>query len=222
MNIQNVDDEHVGYIFTVYEDRDYTNSIKHDAFIYPAIVVFFVILHLFVWSYAKDKRRIRDLSQTDVLTSLYNRLYFNKAADHILEHSKRYEHDLSVILMDIDHFKKVNDTFGYLMGDEMIKELAQMLMTVVRDRDVLARWGGEEFVLLLPDTSLDQAIEIAQAIKTTVAQTTFKIKDNITLSFGVSTMNENMTSIDDLLSEADRNLYRAKGLGRNRIVSNST
>jgi diguanylate cyclase (GGDEF)-like protein len=95
-------------------------------------------------------------------------------------------------------------------------------LTVVRDRDVLARWGGEEFVLLLPDTSLDQAIEIAQAIKTTVAQTTFKIKDNITLSFGVSTMNENMTSIDDLLSEADRNLYRAKGLGRNRIVSNNT
>ena len=219
MSLINIDGNHVGYIFTVYEDLDFRSLILQDYVVYPVIVLFYGILYFSLFVYVKDKKRIIKLSQTDSLTGLYNRLYFNTVATKELERSKRYDNQLSLIFMDIDHFKQINDTYGHLMGDEILREIANTLTHSVRQYDVVSRWGGEEFALLLPQTSRENACKVARKIKTIIAQTTFPVEDNITLSFGVASFSDVCQSMDDMFLEADKNLYRAKELGRDTIVS---
>ncbi len=161
------------------------------------------------------------LARTDTLTGANNRRYFFEVAVHEFNAAVRYGHPLSAIMFDIDHFKKLNDTYGHRVGDEMLRSLAQLTRQHLRDADILARYGGEEFVILLPYTRLTQAYLVAERIREKVSA--FRLVVNgaevgITLSLGVAEFGSETDSLDKLIQHADQAMYEAKSGGRNRTL----
>jgi diguanylate cyclase (GGDEF)-like protein/PAS domain S-box-containing protein len=157
------------------------------------------------------------LAQHDPLTQLYNRRAFDEQFTLLFAESCITGDSLCVIMADIDHFKTINDRFGHLSGDEVLKAVAGILNESIRSKDFCARWGGEEFVLILPSTSLSQAIEIADRIRTTIEKVVYFDDLQITCSFGIAEkqLNEKMNT---LLERVDQKLYLAKQEGRNRLI----
>ena len=158
-------------------------------------------------------------SVKDPLTGLYNRRYFSDQAQVIQESSKRYAFPVSLVLCDIDNFKAVNDTFGHEAGDYVIKDFAGKLSGFIREGDLLARFGGEEFVLLLPQTKIENAQKFAERLRQIIEQSDIQVRGksiNYTASFGVSQL-LNHGDLDFSLNAADEALYRAKSEGRNKV-----
>lgn len=155
----------------------------------------------------------------DHLTSLYNRRFIsNKISEEILRVS-RTKSPFSLILMDVDYFKEVNDQFGHDCGDEVLKTLSRLLRKEIRNIDTLSRWGGEEFLILLPDTALEAAYQVADRIRLKVQNQPFVYEGatfNLTMTFGISMSSENL-SMKELIKMADRALYEGKQLGRNCV-----
>jgi len=164
-----------------------------------------------------DKKRIQELSITDTLTQLHNRLKLDETLDREIERASRYQHPLSIILFDIDHFKKVNDTYGHQVGDYVLVQIAKIIKSIVRTTDVAGRWGGEEFLVVCTDTSLQGAIELAGRLRTAIEEYPFEVVGRVTSSFGVAAFKPGMKE-STLLAQADEALYRAKGEGRNRVA----
>jgi len=161
------------------------------------------------------------LATTDPLTNLLNRRELLRRAEAELERARRYEHPTSAIMLDVDYFKKVNDTCGHTAGDKVLIALAQLLTREVRTSDLVARYGGEEFMLLLSETSLEQARAIAERIRCAVADIAVVVDDQtirFTISLGVTSSDKSGLDFESLLKEADRLLYQAKQSGRNRVV----
>ena len=161
------------------------------------------------------------LASTDPMTKLYNRRYFSRIAQHVLALAKRERESLSVIMLDIDHFKRVNDTYGHQVGDQVIILLAETITAHLRKSDFAARFGGEEFVILLPRTPLDNARSTAEKLRKAVEALTFKTGEGLevhfTISLGVSTVDiMTETSVEPALKRADDAMYLAKESGRNR------
>ncbi len=165
----------------------------------------------------RDKELLQELSSTDRLTKLYNRMKFEELFDYELKQSLRYNTPLSLIMVDLDHFKQVNDTYGHHTGDLVLRDLAKILTQSSRASDVVARWGGEEFLILTPKTNLDQARQLAEKIRVRLEQHIFVEVGGNTGSFGVACCRKQDTLID-LLQRADTAMYRAKERGRNRVV----
>jgi diguanylate cyclase (GGDEF)-like protein len=161
--------------------------------------------------------RIHSEARSDTLTGASNRRHGNELLAQELERAKRLHHPFSVILFDIDHFKKVNDRFGHLTGDCVLREVAALADANLRPCDALVRWGGEEFLVLLPETAPTDAVRIAERLRRRVAGHGFSHGQTLTLSAGVT----GMVAGDDgesLVARADALLYRIKGTGRNRIM----
>lgn len=168
-----------------------------------------------------EKTRLEKLAITDYLTGIYNIRFFYHRIIEEFSRSQRYELPLSCLMLDIDHFKKINDIFGHKIGDRVLKEFAQLLKKHSRKSDVLARYGGEEFILLLPQTALEGAVREAERLRTFVKEHRFKsIKNerNLTVSIGIAVHpNAVIKSHDDLIAYADDALFKAKGGGRDKI-----
>ncbi len=163
-------------------------------------------------------QELYSLSIRDPLTSAYNRRYFLTAYENELERAQIHKQELSVLMIDIDHFKQVNDTYGHIFGDAVLTRLVSFLHTKLRSNDLLARYGGEEFVVLLPNTSKDNALIIAERIREDVASVKNRNNYVISLSIGLaSSFNENTSH--GILNHADENLYKAKEGGRNKVVA---
>ncbi|MBT8136322.1 MAG: diguanylate cyclase [Gammaproteobacteria bacterium] len=163
----------------------------------------------------------RDLAIKDGLTNLYNHRHFQEALTAEVERSKRYQRDVSVLFIDVDHFKTYNDTQGHPAGDEVLRGIAKMLLEHARDTDTVARWGGEEFVLLAPETSVDKASELAERIRAAVAAYPFQGRETqpkglITVSIGVATLDP-AGSHESIVARADTAVYEAKAAGRNAV-----
>jgi len=159
-------------------------------------------------------------SVTDGLTGLNNRRHFFDLAKVEYERIQRYGRSLSVVMIDIDQFKKLNDSYGHLVGDAVLREVARRLQETVRTIDTLARYGGEEFVVLMPETDLAEALLVAERVRQSVAEP--PVVDNgvtvsTTISVGVAEINEQCASLEDALKCADQALYAAKTAGRNRV-----
>ncbi|MBK7996954.1 MAG: GGDEF domain-containing protein [Blastocatellia bacterium] len=156
----------------------------------------------------------------DPLTGLSNRNYFRNELKKFVSLSARYNRALSVIMLDIDFFKKINDTYGHDVGDNVLKSVAEILMRHVRTHDVAARFGGEEFVMLLPETSLGGAVVVAERIRTAVENVDFNsagCRHNVTISIGVAEYLGDGTDVEEVIKKADEALYKAKSSGRNRV-----
>lgn len=163
-----------------------------------------------------DKKRIERLSITDPLTQIYNRLKLNSVLQIELQRARRYERPLSVILLDIDYFKNINDTYGHQVGDLVLIHIAGLLDSRTRRSDILGRWGGEEFMIVCPETDSARAMEVAEKLRTEIAHHDFPAVKSKTASFGVAAYEPGETT-DDLVARADAALYRAKNSGRNRV-----
>jgi len=162
------------------------------------------------------------LATTDPLTGVHNRREFARLAEIELERARRYKHPTSAIMLDADHFKEINDTYGHAAGDRALVVLAQLLNKEVRASDLVARYGGEEFMLLLTETTITSAQGIAERIRRAVADMPVKLDDQtirFTVSLGVTSSESVGQDLESLLKEADRLLYQAKQSGRNQVVS---
>ncbi len=171
-----------------------------------------------IFELGESNRALELLSNTDPLTNLSNRRHVLELLDLEFQRAGRYGISLSLLMADIDHFKKVNDTYGHQVGDIVLSKVASVLSTHRRSTDIVGRFGGEEFIIILPHTPAHGAIEVAERFRTMVAALDFgeDIKP-VTLSLGVSfSGNHQATSIHDLIRTADEALYRAKAGGRNR------
>lgn len=179
----------------------------------------------------KSQEELRRLAMTDALTGLFNRRYFNQVAEEELGRALRYQRPLSVMLFDIDHFKRVNDTFGHSSGDRVLAMLARITREVLRSTEIPARYGGEEFIVLLPETPAAAAAAVAERLRAKIEEAVLSTERGpikVTASFGISdALVCSDTQVDDqLLSEfvstADRAMYASKAAGRNRVTVFST
>ncbi len=175
-----------------------------------------------------DVRKIAILqheSITDGLTGAKNRRYFDQRLCEEVAHSKRYKLSLSLLLLDVDHFKKINDTYGHKIGDEVLKNLSALVMEMVRDSDIVARYGGEEIAIIAPSTPREEAELLAERLRSAIEKTTMAMIDatqevvQVTASIGVCSLGLIVQDRDALIEETDRALYMAKNQGRNRVVS---
>jgi len=164
---------------------------------------------------------VKNMATYDTLTGLYNRRYFEERLGVEAEKSFYSGVPLSLVMVDIDHFKKVNDTFGHTEGDQILCKISSLLKNSVRRKDTVARYGGEEFMLILPEAGLEQSFVIAERIRQSVEKTLFEVERaqvNLTLSMGISNFpSHRVKSKEELIKMADQALYDAKRGGRNRV-----
>lgn len=193
---------------------------------YPSDIAVFICLLFLSYSivnrlnYTKEleeaKVELTNLTLTDYLTNLSNR----KNIDYVLKINEnlfnRYKDEFSIILVDIDDFKKVNDTYGHLVGDKVIIEISEILKKYTRQTDVVGRWGGEEFIIICPKTNLQDALKLAEKLRDKIATYQFETVGKKTASFGVATFKENETIIE-LITRVDNAMYLAKSRGKNRV-----
>jgi diguanylate cyclase (GGDEF)-like protein/PAS domain S-box-containing protein len=164
--------------------------------------------------------RAEYLSVTDPLTELFNMRYFHDFANLEFERVKRYARTLSVAMLDIDHFKSINDQYGHSMGDQALREISRRIKASVRAVDVIARYGGEEFIILMPETPLHEALAVAERVRRNMVKNLIESDDStiaVTMSLGVAEMKNDTQSLDELIKLADKALYDAKAKGRNRV-----
>ncbi|MBI3754142.1 MAG: GGDEF domain-containing protein, partial [Deltaproteobacteria bacterium] len=172
---------------------------------------------------SKEKEEMKTLAITDRLTELYNHNFFYTRLEEEFNRAVRYETSISLIMMDIDDFKKINDTYGHRTGDQVLKEIADMIKKLVRKTDIVARYGGEEFAIILPHTNLEGAEEEAERIREVISNHAYAnlTKENLTISLGVASYPSGSTIISsgDLVNLADTALYEAKRGGKNKVVA---
>jgi len=167
-------------------------------------------------------QKMSNLAITDDLTKLFNLRYLYRALDTEVKRCKRYKSKFSVIFLDLDSFKLVNDRHGHLVGSKTLREVAGILVSILRDVDIIARYGGDEFVILLPHTPVDMAVKIAERIQSEINRHIFLIEDGlairVTASFGVAGYPDHARDEVELLKLSDQAMYMAKSLGKNRVV----
>lgn len=164
----------------------------------------------------EEKKALKQISQTDQLTGLYNRFKLEETFEYERRQANRYKTELSIVIMDIDYFKIVNDTYGHNEGDILLRTVSVELKKMFRDTDVVGRWGGEEFLILLPKTALEDAYSIIERLRKHIEKKEFKHIGNKTASFGITNLQENDT-LDVAIGRADKALYDAKRNGRNQV-----
>jgi polar amino acid transport system substrate-binding protein len=163
-------------------------------------------------------KKTTKLSITDTLTGIRNRLYLDQFLEEEIQRSQRYGNHLSIILIDIDDFKKVNDQYGHIIGDKVLVDLVDMISPMIRKTDVFGRWGGEEFLIICTETDLNNAVILAEGIRSKIDAYTFDTVGKKTVSMGVTDFVPNDTIVS-MISRADKALYRAKEHGKNRVAS---
>ncbi len=167
-------------------------------------------------------QEIEKLATTDSLTEVFTLRYILERIEEEFKRSKKRSSPLSVLMIDIDHFKKFNDLYGHLTGDQILREIAALLKQTIREIDIPGRYGGEEFCVVLPDTESHGARYVAERIRLGVQDATVKAYDasiKTTVSIGIATYPKDAHNVKDLIDKADRALYRAKGQGRNVVCS---
>jgi len=165
----------------------------------------------------EKSREFETRANYDALTKIYNRRRFLELLAHGMDTAKRLQIDLSIIFFDIDHFKKINDTYGHNTGDDVLRGLSSLIAGTIRRNDIFARWGGEEFLILLESTNLENAATLAEKLRRKIMEHEFPEVKKVTCSFGVSSYSPDESG-ETFINRADTALYRAKESGRNRVV----
>jgi diguanylate cyclase (GGDEF)-like protein len=163
--------------------------------------------------------RVKQLAYVDGLTGIFNRRYFEMRILEEIERAARFKHPLALLMADIDHFKRLNDEFGHLLGDEVLRQVSSLLSQHSRKHDILCRYGGEEFVVVLPEIGPEAALVAAEKLRAIIAGWQFPgVPRPVTVSIGVGGMRREAMTRDDLVQTADSALYAAKAAGKNRVV----
>jgi diguanylate cyclase (GGDEF)-like protein len=220
-----------GGISVTFDIEDVQMSLKNNIFIitmlgFISASILLGFLYFFTIRLTKKisdaRQKIEEMAITDELTEQFNRRHIMERFRVEFERAKRLKKDLGCILIDIDNFKSVNDQYGHLVGDELLREVSGLIKDSIRTYDILGRYGGEEFLIVLPDTKLDDARNLAE-------RTRLNIKENVllksevfngkllTISLGITRMKDTDLSVDDIIKRADEGLYKAKNTGRDRV-----
>jgi diguanylate cyclase (GGDEF)-like protein len=168
------------------------------------------------------EKTLIEMNTRDSLTGVYNRKFLENQLENELKRFKRGLRPFSLIMLDIDFFKNINDTYGHLCGDFVLKSLTSSVLSTIRSTDILARYGGEEFFCLLPETNIESAIHLAETLRKVIENKTFTFQGitiQLTISLGVTAMHEEINSSEALLKNADDALYEAKRTGRNKVIT---
>ncbi|MFZ3062648.1 MAG: sensor domain-containing diguanylate cyclase, partial [Actinomycetota bacterium] len=173
---------------------------------------------------AQAFKQTMELAITDGLTKVFNHRYFQEQLGREIKRAKRYRHPLSLIMLDIDYFKKYNDYYGHPKGDSVLRKIAQVLRSTIRETDIVARYGGEEFAIILPETGKPEVGEVARKILEAIEKEDFFggeiLPDGkFTVSCGIAIFPHDATTREGLIDQADRALYEAKHTGRNRVCA---
>jgi diguanylate cyclase (GGDEF)-like protein len=207
----------LGYLISYKKDA---NIAVFDTIFWENVLLSNVLILLilgFIAYMLHTKEQFEKMAITDKLTGLYNRYKFYSVAQQELNRSKRHKHPFSLIIFDIDHFKKINDTYGHDVGDRVLKTVAKLVRKNVRKYDYVFRWGGEEFIILAPETDINGALKLAEKIRTIIASHHFAKIGHVTISAGIAQFVEDIDKgIDSIVKRADNALYLAKHEGRNR------
>jgi diguanylate cyclase (GGDEF)-like protein len=169
---------------------------------------------------ARLHSQLHELAIRDPMTGIFNRRHFFELADSIFDQARRYNRPISAIVFDADHYKEVNDTFGHLVGDEVLKQIAARCSGVIRQADILGRYGGEEFVIVMPETGMTGALKMAERLRQAISDMPFETEKGlvpVTISVGVARSRKSTDTLLQLLGDADEAVYRAKAAGRNRV-----
>lgn len=204
-------------------DIDFTNRLETDSYdeigeIVKSVNIFISKLHKNHISLLNAKEELEGLYITDRLTGVYNRVKIDEIIDIELNKKRRYDVDFSIILIDIDHFKKINDTYGHITGDTILREFALLLQNNIRKSDFVGRWGGEEFIVISIHTEEKSAISVAQHLRTKIKENNFSTINKLSASFGL-TVSKNSDNIESIIDRADKALYEAKNSGRDRVCT---
>ncbi len=170
-----------------------------------------------------SKDKLKQMALKDSLTGLYNRRYFETVIEELMQVSVRDNAPLSLIMLDIDRFKRINDSYGHDIGDIVLKELANKLIDTLRQSDVVTRIGGEEFAIVFPNTNLDSAYKTSEKIRKSIENMSINIRDEViirfTISIGVTQFDKDIDkNLNTILKRADQAMYKAKNTGRNRVI----
>tara|TARA_R110001599_G_scaffold64894_1_gene182804 strand:- start:441 stop:1874 length:1434 start_codon:yes stop_codon:yes gene_type:complete len=210
------------YLMAEAKMDDFTTKVKETFYLNIAITLFLtLVITITVLLYVRKMHiRLNDLANNDALTDLPNRRTFNERLGRLLLLAKRSEPPLSVIFLDVDNFKKINDSMGHDVGDMVLKCLSKLLSTTIRSSDFVARWGGEEFIIMLSGTDIDNANLTAEKLRSLIENSPALqglVDFPVTASFGVTSIEEG-DNVDVIFKRVDRALYQAKSDGKNRVV----
>lgn len=164
----------------------------------------------------KAEKELQDYANKDSLTQIFNRGKIDLLIQDEIKKSKKYNHTFSIIFLDIDDFKRINDNFGHIKGDEVLIHISNLVSNNIRETDFIGRWGGEEFIILLPKTTSNDAFIIANDLKQLVSKTNFGINNTLTISLGISQYLQKDTK-NDLIKRADDAMYFIKSKGKNAV-----
>jgi len=217
---------YLGFFYLKYGER-YTKTETLVALVFYFGAVFVLMVTLLASHTAQELKRVYTLEQetiTDPLLDIFNRRYLDRRLLEEFHRSKRHKLNLAMLMVDIDHFKRVNDIWGHRAGDLVLQHLAQLMMSVVRQTDIVARFGGEEFVVILPHTGEEDAYKLAERLRRAVEITPMlMISENgnpelsVTVSIGCACLMPNDSDVYSFLERCDQAMYRAKHEGRNRV-----
>ncbi|WP_202114698.1 sensor domain-containing diguanylate cyclase [Vreelandella zhuhanensis] len=183
------------------------------------VVTHFVSVQRDITRRMQHEQELKRIASTDMLTGLANRLSFDRHLEKEIERTRRYERPLSLIMLDIDHFKSINDVHGHDVGDQVLVHFARVLSENLRTTDFCARWAGDEFMVLAPETALSQAVQLAEKLRQAIVGTDFPEAGPVTASFGVVEVGPDELATE-VVKRADLALYQAKAKGRNREMAN--
>jgi diguanylate cyclase (GGDEF)-like protein len=208
-------DQVIGFLSLNKNQKDFYNS-EH-----AELLTAFASQASIALEHARLHKEIHDLAITDPLTGIFNRRGLDRWGQYEIDRAKRFDSSLSAIFFDLDKFKTINDNYGHDVGDIVLQEVVNCCQRVIRKIDIFSRIGGEEFLIILPETSLPIAFHVAERIRKTVSDHAFKINSHeldITISLGVVELNEEMNTLADLVIAADQYMYQAKKSGRNQTA----
>ncbi|REL36100.1 GGDEF domain-containing protein [Thalassotalea euphylliae] len=203
------------------ELSDSFNHILYQSVVLVIMLEVILVLTIFANEIEANELKLTKQATTDALTGLSNRHAFFEHGSSLFESTKHLNRPLTIILVDIDHFKRINDQHGHFVGDLCLTEVTQLMAAQKREQDMLARIGGEEFAIILPDTTLSEANNIAEQMRITISQHHIPLVGDqhlhCTVSFGIASRDTDASSLKEVLVHADKALYLAKELGRNRV-----
>lgn len=219
-SIDNISEKAKQKIFNQWMSITYEQGFNYHFFLklFIVLVILLILFNLYYKKMRQHNKSLQSLSDTDSLTGLFNRRYLDSAFHKEVQNTQRYNTHFSIILLDIDDFKKINDNFGHDKGDSVLRQVAEILVDNSRKNDIIGRWGGEEFLLVCPHTNLENAKVLAQKLCHLLQSTTFEVDQQITGSMGVTEYDKE-SSYDECFKVVDKALYKAKNQGKNRVVS---
>ncbi len=219
--IKNYKGENAAYLLSFEEDSLSSAQSGNHVLTLVFLTLLFAAAFFFFFCMARSGKKLEMASSTDFLTEIWNRGKGYELLQHEHDRALRYDSHYSLIMFDVDRFKDVNDTFGHPVGDYVLKQVVKLVKGISRRSDSFSRWGGEEFLLLLPETSLENAVVFAEKIRACIYAYEFKYVGKVTVSLGVAEFSGETPLLDEVLHRVDKALYEAKNLGRNRVCQYS-